>query len=401
MNTPDQHPTASSPQPGDTRLPTARALASLARAKIFIATHKSASFVSDNDGVYQPLQVGRAVMLERSKDREQSAACNLNSCLTICGDDTGDNISHLNRYLNELTGHYWVWKNFDLRSVEFIGFCHYRRYFLFDQAGQRPTTRWLPCSDYYVFDFIDPDVAHLASATRLNDLLSMSDLIAPKKYDTRHLDPSVTSCRSRFIVMGHCGSLYDAMFAEVATRHPSFNIELAELSRSALHYHGNMFVMRSQDFQEYCDFIFPVLFGLTKRIQDETNPHKQRAPAHLAEFLTSMYLSHMQRTRTDLRCHEVDVAYVLISEPSLTSRQAMSLMSTLAIQLVTWNCLAFVTCGFAGKQGLSDLAVRFDEFGTCVKRPLVYRCVAFARRAFRFLSRRLSRIRTRPTKSPE
>ncbi|BCK75075.1 hypothetical protein AA0242T_1447 [Acetobacter aceti NRIC 0242] len=53
---------------------------------------------------------------------------------TSCqGDDTGDNISDLNKHFSELTVLYWAWKN-DLPSY-FISLVHYRRYFTKSQSG--------------------------------------------------------------------------------------------------------------------------------------------------------------------------------------------------------------------------------------------------------------------------
>ena len=80
------------------------------KIKILVAQHKEADVYSNK--VYTPIQVGKAV----SKVD-----------LGILGDDTGDNISSLNPYYCELTAQYWAWKN--PPDVEYIGLCHYRRYF--------------------------------------------------------------------------------------------------------------------------------------------------------------------------------------------------------------------------------------------------------------------------------
>ena len=78
--------------------------------KILLAQHKDAK-VYNND-VYTPIQVGKSIS---------------NIDLGILGDDSGDNISHLNPYFCELTAQYWAWKN--IHDVDYIGLCHYRRYF--------------------------------------------------------------------------------------------------------------------------------------------------------------------------------------------------------------------------------------------------------------------------------
>ena len=67
---------------------------------------------------YLPIQVGKAIS---------------NTDLGVQGDNTGDNISEKNQSYCELTGIYWAWKN--LKNVDYIGLCHYRRYFDFHKQG--------------------------------------------------------------------------------------------------------------------------------------------------------------------------------------------------------------------------------------------------------------------------
>ena len=79
--------------------------------EIIIAAHKAYDFPKDKS--YVPLQVGAEIS---------------NTDLKIARDDTGDNISSKNPYFCELTGLYWLWKNYP--GQENIGICHYRRFFV-------------------------------------------------------------------------------------------------------------------------------------------------------------------------------------------------------------------------------------------------------------------------------
>ena len=78
--------------------------------KVIVAAHKK--YQMPNEKMYIPVQVGA----EGKKKIEG-----------YIQDNTGNNISFKNPYFCELTGLYWAWKN--LRNVDYIGLCHYRRYF--------------------------------------------------------------------------------------------------------------------------------------------------------------------------------------------------------------------------------------------------------------------------------
>lgn len=75
---------------------------------VYVVAHKQ--FAVDLPDGYKTIHAGRA----------------LGADLGFIGDDSGDNISKLNPYLNELTALYWVWRN---AAEDIVGISHYRRYF--------------------------------------------------------------------------------------------------------------------------------------------------------------------------------------------------------------------------------------------------------------------------------
>ncbi len=82
------------------------------KMKIFLSYHKNTPCYKSE--IFQPIQVGTSNSIEK-----------LDFAIS---DNTGDNISELNPYYCELTGHYWVLKNYlEKCNEDYIGFCHYRR----------------------------------------------------------------------------------------------------------------------------------------------------------------------------------------------------------------------------------------------------------------------------------
>ena len=79
------------------------------------------------------------------------------------GDDTGDNISRLNPFLDEVTALYWIWKN---TNHTHAGFVHYRRFFTSNtkQKERRPSE--------YVFN-----AKNLLSEAEIIKILAEYDII--------------------------------------------------------------------------------------------------------------------------------------------------------------------------------------------------------------------------------
>jgi len=91
--------------------------------QIFVATH--VAFNPPDDPLYVPLHVGKSGKPD----------------LGYIGDNTGENISDLNFLYGELTGLYWIWHN--VQGLDYVGLCHYRRYFIDDQMYQMKQGEYL------------------------------------------------------------------------------------------------------------------------------------------------------------------------------------------------------------------------------------------------------------------
>ena len=196
-----------------------------------------------------------------------------------------------------MTGVYWAWKNYNLLgNPEFIGLAHYRRQFIFDESLKLPLKRWLPKADVYCFS--DLKSAHnYISTEKLYCLLEKYDCFSTKKYNPNNLNDGhvYLSAKDRFYAIANFDpSIYDTMEDLVLSNHPEYKEEIEQLRKQPAHYLFNMFVFKREIFFEYCDFIFPILFELD-RVNKFTTLSTRRAPGFLAEFLTSMFISHQER----------------------------------------------------------------------------------------------------------
>ena len=191
--------------------------------KILVATHKQ--YWMPTDSVYMPIHVGR----EGKED------------IGYIGDNTGDNISLKNPNYCELTALYWAWKNLD---ADYIGLCHYRRYFM---SKNKPF-------------FIQGNRKDSLSYIEYKHILSKTDIIVSQK---RHY--YIETMWNQYI---HAHNEHDLIELETIIRneYPSYYNSFENLKKRRWAHMFNMFVMKRDKYNEYCEWLFSVLFSLESRL---------------------------------------------------------------------------------------------------------------------------------------
>lgn len=226
--------------------------------KILVATHKT-YWMPDED-VYFPLHVGR----EGKAD------------LGYVGDNSGDNISSKNPNFCELTGLYWAWKNL---QCDYIGLCHYRRYF---------------CSGRYGSD-VDSKRKSIFQRSDYEKLLQQYDIILPKKRNYY-----IETVRSQY-EHAHNKSDLDEVKRIIDEKYPEYGEALTKvMNRASLHIY-NMFAMKKVLFDEYCEWLFEILFELEKRIDiSQYSQYEARVFGFLSERLFNIWLEYRKLKSIDV-----------------------------------------------------------------------------------------------------
>ncbi|WP_265611387.1 DUF4422 domain-containing protein [Campylobacter jejuni] len=258
--------------------------------KILVGYHKPATLIKND--ILTPIHLGRALVTEASKDGEMSKGDFEWMCENMIGDDTGDNISYLNRYLNELTGIYWAWKNYDkLGNPDYIGYEHYRRHFIFKENIILPPIDGLE-NYFHYFDNINQSYLEIIDLNNFNNI-ELFDLIVPEPYLLEKNKFKTTTIENDFSI--YCESVDILYDLEKIMQNSDAYREISELFFTKnFYYFCNMFIMKKELFFSYCEFLFKIIFALLDKYKDKlstfSNPNQTRALAFIAEHITTFYI---------------------------------------------------------------------------------------------------------------
>ena len=192
--------------------------------KIIVATHKEYLLLEDER--YLPVFVG---------------AANSNLDLPYQRDDEGENISIKNQYYSELTGLYWAYKNL---KADYIGLCHYHRYFDLNNILTTDYNIILPKKRNYYIETIFDQYRHAHGPEGLEiarDVIDKNYHEYLGFFDRHMLETSEHSC--------------------------------------------NMFIMKYEIFIDYCDFLFDILFKIEEKLGNV-----DRLYGYISERLLDVYI---------------------------------------------------------------------------------------------------------------
>ena len=206
--------------------------------KMIVATHKE--YKMPADPCYLPVHAGAAI----------------SGSLPYASDDTGESISEKNRSFCELTALYWAWKNLD---ADAIGLCHYRRLF-------RGKDR-------------------VATAVEIEEWLGQADVILP-----RPRNYFIETNYSQYIHAHHREDL-DETLDIISERYPDYLGSWEKVMSSTRGHRFNMFIMKREMADSYCEWLFSVLFELEKRLDTSSySAYDSRVFGFVAERLLDVWI---------------------------------------------------------------------------------------------------------------
>lgn len=220
------------------------------KTQILIATHKP--YIFPQHSIYTPIQVGAS---QHSFD------------LGLLSDNLGDNISTKNPSFCELTALYWAWKNGIFSKNKYIGLVHYRRYFYGNEISLKNKK--------------------ILGKEEISTYLKNADCILPQKRNY-YIESIYTHYKNAHYIK----DLDEALRILIA-KNPEYQTACNKVMKGKTLHLFNMFIMRSELCQQYCEWLFPILFELEKNLDISTyNTYQKRVFGFISERLFNIWLVH-------------------------------------------------------------------------------------------------------------
>ena len=222
------------------------------KIKIMIAAHKQ--YRMPEDPMYLPVRVGAHGKPEDFGYQR---------------DDQGENISSLNPSFCELTALYWGWKNLD---ADYIGLAHYRRHFCLKKKGKDP-------------------FENILTSQELESLLARYCVFVPNK--RKYYIETLYSHYSHT----HYAEQLDQTRSIIERKYPEYRSVYDKVVKQTYGYMFNMMIMRKDLVDQYCSWLFDILFTLKDELKmPDLDFFQGRFYGRVSEILFNVWLAYQIQT---------------------------------------------------------------------------------------------------------
>lgn len=225
--------------------------------RIIVATHKQ--YRMPTDKMYLPLHVGAAAEVDKNGQEKD---------IGYHKDNVGENISVRNPHFCELTGLYWAWKHL---HQDYIGLCHYRRYF-----KGKPEHRSAIKGD--IFDYI-------LTYKELRPMLGQYKVFVPRK--RYYIIETLYSHYDHTHYIDHLEKTREI----IKNKYPDYLESYDEVMHMRSGHMWNMMIMTRELLNEYCTWLFDILFTLETEVDFQNyNQYQGRYSGRVGELIFNVWL---------------------------------------------------------------------------------------------------------------
>ena len=200
-------------------------------------------------------------------------------------DNTENNISDLNVFINEITGLFWIWKN---TNDDYVGLCHYRRFLTTDTDNS------------YAFEKIVTD-------QQVKELLKSYDILIGKAvfFGMTQKELLINDCDENLANLGLM--ITERYLSEIQPDYlESFNYVWTQ----SIIWRSHLFITRHYVFNAYCSWLFSFFIEATKEViqaaaLEEQEKSSKRLMGYIGERMLSVWLY-----KQNLRIKELSIMQI-------------------------------------------------------------------------------------------
>lgn len=261
----------------------------MSNIKIFVSTRidKDCKFIENP--LYIPVRCG--AYFDKNKNS------------TILGDNTGDNISPKKESFCELTVLYWAWKN---QKADYYGLCHYRRYLSFSDATYNTVKNQEHYNGCVLENSLSADNIDKHKLTSIKDIkkaLANTDALFATPLDLEEYNCTSNYDAMQKAPLWHNMKDVDTTLEIIKEKYPlMYETAKNYMFNYKYSYLYNSFIMKQEIFNQYCSWLFDILFELERRIDMSNYPSQMyRTPGTIAERLTGIWALWMQKNHKKIK----------------------------------------------------------------------------------------------------